>query len=904
MSGHFRRSGSAGTGSSRRNSSSNSNSSHNLVPHQSNSQGRPSSSLAAAGSSGRHLTLAQKWAKQGQDAQTIVTDKQGRQRFHGAFTGGFSAGYYMTVGSEEGWTPGKFVSSRDASGKQRQQLVQRPEDFMDEDDDLAMGRRLDTHHGYAGADLAARRTQRVAETATDRVKSGQKTGSKASLDIPRELVVAAPASVGEQLMHAMGWRRGHGVGPRRMNRDTGCYSIPSDTAIQDMVPKNDTFGLGYKSLRPNQYYGSGADDQRRLLGFGTGSGGIGVAAASGFGLGALEDVEDDARAFALDDDKSMYDSVLGGEEDDTDAYFHRNEKKGDSAAELRRKRLRDLSRSGTSHAPSKQSVCSDGTRPLSGFVLSRQMRSDLLLRAFEPPAPPRGFVARHTFKVPAPLLRKRSPATQFQRTGRASGPLSDHQHTADDAAALGRGARLGSSAGVDPRLKAPVGAWAKSANAELQTPPAADGSANRTPSAFLAAAASSRSGVAAVDGKGAARPTLGHVPAAVQALAASMAARFTAGGIQNSTGIVKKDGSAASAAEEKERELATRPKVTRTVVPWQPESLLCKRFVVPHPQVDMSSGATGQPASSRRQDSRAPRTSSGTATLSALLAPPPIISRPHESHHMQKRLLQTIHGVNPDGSHSATARGGDAGTRSNQSRSTSAAIDSFLNAVQQDVLTERELFMQAYPDAPPLPPMPPPPDTQAGAKSAQGPATPSLPPPPMPGKGVGVNLFNEIFNVDSSDSEGDSDSNDGGGEPANPMNSKSESATRHGTMSRPAVENSTTAANTARGSGNSEGQLPQAAQSVSPAVPLRGFNGSIGPLITKRSEKSSTDDSDSSSTGSSDSQHRKKRSRHRHHRSSKKHKKDKKKKKKKSSSRKEKKSSHHRKRDKKSSRHR
>jgi G patch domain-containing protein 1 len=31
-------------------------------------------------------------------------DEQGRRRFHGAFTGGFSAGYYNTVGSKEGIT--------------------------------------------------------------------------------------------------------------------------------------------------------------------------------------------------------------------------------------------------------------------------------------------------------------------------------------------------------------------------------------------------------------------------------------------------------------------------------------------------------------------------------------------------------------------------------------------------------------------------------------------------------------------------------------------------------------------------------------------------------------------------------------------------------------------------------
>ena len=32
----------------------------------------------------------------------VVTDEEGRRRFHGAFTGGFSAGYYNTVGSKEG----------------------------------------------------------------------------------------------------------------------------------------------------------------------------------------------------------------------------------------------------------------------------------------------------------------------------------------------------------------------------------------------------------------------------------------------------------------------------------------------------------------------------------------------------------------------------------------------------------------------------------------------------------------------------------------------------------------------------------------------------------------------------------------------------------------------------------
>ena len=43
-----------------------------------------------------------------------VVDEQGRRRFHGAFTGGFSAGHFNTVGSEGGFVPSTFVSTRGA----------------------------------------------------------------------------------------------------------------------------------------------------------------------------------------------------------------------------------------------------------------------------------------------------------------------------------------------------------------------------------------------------------------------------------------------------------------------------------------------------------------------------------------------------------------------------------------------------------------------------------------------------------------------------------------------------------------------------------------------------------------------------------------------------------------------
>lgn len=62
--------------------------------------------------------------------QQFVKDENGRRRFHGAFTGGFSAGFYNTVGSLEGWTPSTFKSSRTSKSSQR---TQNAYDFMDEE---------------------------------------------------------------------------------------------------------------------------------------------------------------------------------------------------------------------------------------------------------------------------------------------------------------------------------------------------------------------------------------------------------------------------------------------------------------------------------------------------------------------------------------------------------------------------------------------------------------------------------------------------------------------------------------------------------------------------------------------------------------------------------------------------
>ena len=75
----------------------------------------------------------------------IVRDEQGRRRFHGAFTGGFSAGYFNTVGSEEGWTPAAFKSSRSERAKA---APLKPEDFMDKEDDPLLGQTIEARSDY------------------------------------------------------------------------------------------------------------------------------------------------------------------------------------------------------------------------------------------------------------------------------------------------------------------------------------------------------------------------------------------------------------------------------------------------------------------------------------------------------------------------------------------------------------------------------------------------------------------------------------------------------------------------------------------------------------------------------------------------------------------------------------
>ena len=175
--------------------------------------------------------------------QQIATDEQGRRRFHGAFTGGFSAGYFNTVGSKEGWQPKQFKSSRGSSeGRYEQQSMK---DFMDEDEleeyergmmrtnaeydafgkegeAMAGFRRIegDEEDGAEEEDGTNRRMALFGTTAEEKEKAMRGEGGKRgfSKSLARSIldyVKPVISGIGTKLLVKMGWRVGKSLGRRK-----------------------------------------------------------------------------------------------------------------------------------------------------------------------------------------------------------------------------------------------------------------------------------------------------------------------------------------------------------------------------------------------------------------------------------------------------------------------------------------------------------------------------------------------------------------------------------------------------------------------------------------------------------------------------------------------------------------
>ena len=132
------------------------------------------------------------------------------KHFHGAFTGGFSAGYYNSVGSAEGWTPSEWRSSR-AGGTQEQQA----EDFMDDEDRVALKARGAL---VATADFAkaAAGPSRGGGGGPESTRAPPREGADGAHGRLAELlrVPTGSDSVGHRMLRQMGWREGFGAGAR------------------------------------------------------------------------------------------------------------------------------------------------------------------------------------------------------------------------------------------------------------------------------------------------------------------------------------------------------------------------------------------------------------------------------------------------------------------------------------------------------------------------------------------------------------------------------------------------------------------------------------------------------------------------------------------------------------------
>ncbi|KAL2197912.1 hypothetical protein P885DRAFT_68111 [Corynascus similis CBS 632.67] len=328
-----------------------------------------------------------------------VRDERGRKRLHGAFTGGWSAGYFNTVGSKEGWTPASFVSSRTNRRKDDPKAAQlRPEDFMDEEDlaDAEEARRIQTQAAFSG----------LGSTADD------VTRTSSLMDLFR----AEGDTMGTKLLKKMGWKEGQGIGPKicrkarlEMRSDANdpgetYLFAPENVPMVSFIRKTDHKGLGYAGetrLAPinlGTKHDSDSDDNEGTNGFGrpkftlsTGRKKARDKSRGGIGVGILNDTgSDDEDPYEIGP-RISYNRVIGGE---------KKKKKATTA-------INPTLKTKPAFIPSKKSAlgkiglgvrrCHDGRLPLEGFVFGREpdtLTSEVNSAGkYAPPAIPAGWVS-------------------------------------------------------------------------------------------------------------------------------------------------------------------------------------------------------------------------------------------------------------------------------------------------------------------------------------------------------------------------------------------------------------------------------------------------------------------------------------------------------------------------------
>ncbi|KAK1711215.1 hypothetical protein CaCOL14_012926 [Colletotrichum acutatum] len=335
-----------------------------------------------------------------------VRDEHGRRRLHGAFTGGWSAGYFNTVGSKEGWTPSTFVSSRTNRRRNEPRTSQqRPEDYMDEEDlaDAAATQNIQTTDPFSALGASAHTIHHA----------GDFTG----------LARAFGDTMGLKLLRKMGWKDGQGIGPkvRRTARlgvmtstqyaatgDTHLFA-PDDINMIEFDRKQNRQGLGFTGEQKlSQLSGPGIIRTNRDQ-FGMEdeasngnevSGGLQPALSisrktgkpsqaaprGGLGVGILNDTgSDDEDPYDIGP-RISYNRVLGGDKS-------RKKKKQPASLSANpsvRSKPVFVAKSSSANAYG-QTRCLDGKLPLKGFALAHSTESRLTGQpavSYRPPTVP------------------------------------------------------------------------------------------------------------------------------------------------------------------------------------------------------------------------------------------------------------------------------------------------------------------------------------------------------------------------------------------------------------------------------------------------------------------------------------------------------------------------------------
>lgn len=255
-------------------------------------------------------------------------------------------------------------------------------------------------------------------------------------------------SVGVRLLRKMGWRPGQGIGPRIKRRiddedddedDDDALSnmtfAPRDTPIENFQAKRDTYGLGFdlstsvpevaemKRLRElaRQKEMSGAEvDKKNRSSFGVfDTAGRKVEA---FGLGALEDDDDEEDVYRTD--TANYHTALY----DDEGGMTRDQLKMQS---MKRKREQMEEAEKSKHLL----TCSDGRPPLKGFHVSDQPQQ--IGKWHAPPKVPADFTGQHVVKedqekqTDAPKISQES-LFSFEERGNALGEKPIEQRSVFD----------------------------------------------------------------------------------------------------------------------------------------------------------------------------------------------------------------------------------------------------------------------------------------------------------------------------------------------------------------------------------------------------------------------------------------------------------------------------------------